>query len=375
METGQKQTIAVVGLGVGLAAHLPSLRDVGFDVVALCARNAERVAVAAAQAEIPHAYTSFDDLLAHPDLDAISIATPPPSHCNLVLKALEAGKHVLVEKELATSVAEARLMSGAVRKSGRIAMVAQAFRFAPSRACAEQLLKEGYIGTPRHINITFFWGPPEPGPMLPDLHWRNSLSTGGGMSGGQMATFFDAVTQWFGPVSSISGLVRVAEPGRVQSNGVPIDADDMLSATFECANGVLGSIAIGIGTPYGGGGRIEIHGSAGSLVIHQPKIVPSDADWLEGGRYVDGLGTRKVPIPATFSITPPNGGQHDSMFHAYWPLTKAFHAAITSGSSSMCGFEQSLHLQAISEALRISSTSGRRVTVSAEQGTPASYRS
>jgi hypothetical protein len=76
------------------------------------------------------------------------------------------------------------------------------------------------------------------------------------MSGGQMATFFDAVTNWFGRVASIGGKVRVAEPGLYQANGQPADADDMLS-------------------------------------INQPYIVPSSEDTLVGGRYEDRPASRR----------------------------------------------------------------------------------
>jgi predicted dehydrogenase len=359
----RKPTVAVVGLGVGLAAHVPALRSAGFEVVALGARRRDLLEAAGASSEVTALYTNFDELLKHPSLDAVSIATPPPSHHSLVLSAIAARKHILVEKEFAMSTAQAREMCDAARASGVTAMVAQAYRFAPSRAYVGSLIESGYIGNPRQIALSFFRGPPERPPSEPRQHWRTSYASGGGMSGGQMATFFDAVFNWFGPVASIGGRVRVAEPGRYQANGLPADADDMLSATFETKSGVLGSIVINVAAPFGTGGRIEIYGSEGTLTITQPFIVPSREDSIVGGRYEDGPGTRPLPIPGNFLASTNAATSTHSMFESYWPLARVFREGIEAGSSPSPNFDEAFHLQCISDALRESSEVEQVITI------------
>jgi len=354
-------TVAVVGLGVGLDGHVPSLRAAGFTIAALGARRLDALEAAGKSVGVSSLYTDLDALLSHPDLDAVSIATPPPSHHELVLKALNAGKHVLVEKEFAMNSTEAKEMTDAARKTGATAMVAQAFRFAPSRAYTGSLIESGYIGRPRQIAISFFWGPPKP-TAEPQQHWRTGYATGGGMSGGQMATFFDAVTDWFGPVASIGGKVRVAEPGLYQANGQPADADDTLSATFETHRGVFGSIIISAAAPFGSGSRIEICGSHGALIINQPYIVPSPEDTIVGGRYEDGPGVRSLAIPETFEAATHEAKPAYPMLNSYWPLARAFKKGIETGSSPSPNFEESYHLQCITDALRESSKTGRVVT-------------
>lgn len=354
-------TVAVIGLGVGVAGHVPSLRAAGFEVVALGARRSEALDVAGKSVGISSLYTDVDALLSVPGLDAVSIATPPDSHHQLVLKALSAGKHVMVEKEFAMNTTEAKEMVDLARKTGATAMVAQAFRFAPSRAYVSSLIASGYIGLPRQIMISFFWGPPEPA-TKPRQHWRSGYATGGGMSGGQMATFFDAVTNWFGPVSSITGKVRVAEHGLSQPNGQPADADDTLSATFETASGVLGTIVISAAAPFGSGSRIEIYGSKGALTIQQPHIVPSPEDSVAGGRYEDGPGVRSLSIPQEFLASMADATPAYPMLNSYWPLAAAFKRGIETGSSPSPNFEESYHLQCITDALRKSSESGHILT-------------
>lgn len=354
----QELKVAVIGLGVGLAGHLPALRAAGFTVAALGARRADLLESAGRNAGISALYTDFDALLNHPGLDAVAIASPPPTHHALVLKALNAGKHVLVEKAFAMTAAEGKEMLDAARKSGKTAMVAHAFRFAPSRAYVRSLIQGGFIGRPRQIAVSFFWAPPERS-SEPREHWRTSYVTGGGMSGGQLATFFDAVTDWLGPIASIGGKVRVAEPGRVQANGQPADADDTLSATFETEGGVLGTLIISAAAPFGQGSRIEIYGSEGAILIRQPYIVASAEDSIEGGRYADGPGVRQLAIPKKFLVGTRGASPAHSMLNSYWPLARAFREGIEQGTSPSPNFEESLHLQCITDALRESSQTGR----------------
>jgi predicted dehydrogenase len=355
-------TVAVVGLGVGVDGHVPSLRAAGFKIAALGARRRNALEAAGKTVGIASLYTDFDALLSHPDLDAVIIATPPPSHCEFVLKALNAGKHVLVEKEFAMDSNEARQMTDAARRAGKTAMVAQAFRFSPSRAFVGWLIEQGYIGRVRQIVLSFFWGQPAPAKPKPEEHWRANYATGGGMSGGQMATFFEAITTWFGPVASIGGKVRVADPF-IFASGHPADADDSLSATFEMQGGALGTVLISAATPYGQGGRIELYGSEGMLTIKQPYIVPSPEDDVFGGRYADGPGTRDIPIPRQFGIELSEGKPAYPMLNSYWPLARAFKMGIETGSSPSPNFEESYHLQRITDALRESSKTGRTVTL------------
>ena len=354
--------VGVIGLGVGLDGHVPALRAAGFTVAALGARRLDALKAAAAHADVKDFYTDVDALIARPDINAISIATPPPSHHELVMKALKAGKHVLVEKEFAMNAEQAREMTAAARQAGVTAMVAQAFRFSPSRAFVGSLIEQGYIGRLRQIVISFFWGQPDPAKPKPEEHWRANYATGGGMSGGQMATFFDAIPTWFGPVASIGGKVRVADPF-IFTSSRPADADDSLSATFEMQGGALGTVLISAATPYGQGGRIELYGSDGMLSIQQPYIVSSPEDQVFGGRYADGPGTRSIPIPPQFEIELGEEKPAYPMLNSYWPLARAFRRGIETNSSPSPNFEESFHLQCITDALREASVSNRVITI------------
>ena len=93
--------IGVLGTGWGTRISVPALRAEGWHVAALWSRNAERAEKQAAELEIPFATNDASALINRPDIDAVTIVTPTPTHRDLCLAALAAGKHVLAEKPMA----------------------------------------------------------------------------------------------------------------------------------------------------------------------------------------------------------------------------------------------------------------------------------
>jgi predicted dehydrogenase len=353
--SGRGPRVGIFGLGVGLHAHLPALRAAGFDVVALGARRPEPLREASAATGIEALYTDLDELLEHPGLDAVSIATPPPTHHDLVVRAIGAGKHVLVEKAFAMSTAEAEEMCDAADAAGVTAMVAQAYRFAPSRTFVASLLESGCVGTPQQISISYFWETP-PGMFDKSTpHWRWGAGTGGGLSTGHAQTLFDAAVTWFGPLTSIGGRVRTHDRGLVQLDGRPSDADDTFSATFETTSGVLGTIVASGAAPLGPGGRIEIYGDGGTIAVRQPMIVPTPADTVTVARLTDGGQPTELAIPEDFRL--PDVGM-GGPYQPFLRVAEAFRHGIESGTSPSPNFADSLHLQRISAALQESSRTG-----------------
>src|SRR5947209_8778580 len=152
--------VGVVGAGRFAAeCHVPGVQaHPRGEVVALCARNRERTAALAARLGVPEVYTDYRELIARPDVDAITVATPDALHRPVAVAALEAGKHVFCEKPLAMNVAEARTMVEVADRSGQVAMVAFTFRYARALQELRRLLRQGAIGTPFHVAMQVHWG-------------------------------------------------------------------------------------------------------------------------------------------------------------------------------------------------------------------------
>jgi predicted dehydrogenase len=137
----------VVGAGfIAKVAHLPGFRAAGAPAIALCARNQERARLVAEQFNIPHVYSDWRRMLADEKPDIVSVCLPNALHCEVTLAALDGGAHVLCEKPLATSAAEARAMFEAAHRHGRCLMTAQHYRFDVAAQAIKGVADSGALG-------------------------------------------------------------------------------------------------------------------------------------------------------------------------------------------------------------------------------------
>lgn len=140
--------VAVVGAGILGRRHARVLSEIaGVRLTGVADHSAERAAAAATPAGAP-GFGSMDELLAAVDCDAVVVATPDHLHTDPVLAALAAGKHVLVEKPLATSPADARRMIDTAAAAGRVLQVNYSQRWVPEYAWMKEQIEAGAIGRP-----------------------------------------------------------------------------------------------------------------------------------------------------------------------------------------------------------------------------------
>ncbi|MCC7352508.1 MAG: Gfo/Idh/MocA family oxidoreductase [Anaerolineae bacterium] len=146
-------------------------------LVAVCDVVAEAARDFAQRFQVP-AYTSFDELLANPDVNAIYLATPIFLHAPQAVQALRAGKHVLVEKPMALTVADGEEMVRVARETGKTLATAYYRRFFPKVRRAQQLIADGVLGKVVMVASTYHtWYDPAPG--APGS-WRAQKARSGG---------------------------------------------------------------------------------------------------------------------------------------------------------------------------------------------------
>jgi UDP-N-acetylglucosamine 3-dehydrogenase len=157
-----KIKVGVIGCGsIANHRHLPEYaRNEQVEIVAVCDIVEDRVNEFAAQYEAK-AYTNFEELLADPNIDAVSVCTPNYLHAPISIAALNAGKHVLCEKPMATSREEAEKMIEAANRNGKKLMIAHNQRFVPSHQKARQLIENGEVGKIYSFRTAFGHGGPE----------------------------------------------------------------------------------------------------------------------------------------------------------------------------------------------------------------------
>ncbi len=164
----------VIGAGLFGENHaLVYSRLPGVELVAVCDQNEERAREIAERYGARAHYTDYEKVLADPEIKAVSIATPDFAHAEIALAAAQAGKHILCEKPLATTVAEAQAIVDAAAQAGVKLMVDFHNRANPPFAAAREQVQSGAIGTPaygyaRLSNTTFV--------PLEMLSWANRTS-------------------------------------------------------------------------------------------------------------------------------------------------------------------------------------------------------
>ncbi len=155
MPSEERLKVGVIGCGAGLF-HLDGYaEEPRVQVVALAGLDTDRCQQLAQRFDIPYVYADYSELLANPDVQAVSIAVPNYLHLPVTLAALEAGKHVLVEKPLARNVAEGERMVDAAKRAGKVLAIAFNRRSRHDMTLLRGEVERGALGRIYHAKA--FW--------------------------------------------------------------------------------------------------------------------------------------------------------------------------------------------------------------------------
>lgn len=291
--------IAMIGCGgIALANHLP-----GFElckpharVVALCDNDPKVLERAVKQAGVSTAFADYRQAIAHPDVNAVVIATPNKSHAPIALAAFEAGKHVMCEKPLAMDYAESVRMLEAAQAARVRHMTAFTYRFVPAMRYISHLVEHGDIGHPYHFRAQRFqdW-------RTRNLGWRQLKKlAGSGELGDMLSHRIDFAHLLMGDISRLTAHMKRFLNDR---DGFASDLEDWVAMIADFRNGATGvweSTKIATGRGEGGASRdyCEVNGSDGTLVYRVRR--PNE---IQVGTH-DGSGLETIPVPEEFLKTP-----------------------------------------------------------------------
>ncbi|MGW5714831.1 Gfo/Idh/MocA family protein [Amycolatopsis sp. NPDC003865] len=301
--------IGMVGHAFMGAVHSHAWRSVHrfFDpplvprLAVLGGRDEARAKAAAAKFGWEDVETDWRKLVARDDVGLVDVCTPGDSHAEIAIAALEAGKHVLCEKPLANSVAEAEAMAEAARRArdrGVRAMVAFNYRRVPALAHARKLVASGALGEIRHIRSVYLqdWLSDPRAPMT----WRlRKESAGSGALGDLGAHIVDAAQFVTGDlITGVSALTNTFVKQRPSETGGTDDVTVDDTALF-LARLSGGAVATFEATRFALGRknamRLEINGSKASLAFDFESM--NELQWYEGGGTEAGFRRILVTEP------------------------------------------------------------------------------
>ena len=235
--------------------------------------------------------TDWRDIVNDPEIDVVSICTPNNVHAEIAIAALNAGKHVLCEKPIASTLEDAKAMAEAAKKAaqkGIIAMNAYQYRRVPAIDLAKKFIDEGSIGKILNVRCTYLqsWSADPASP----LSWRFQKDIAGAGTLGDIASHVIDIAQYLaGDIEAVTGMMQTYITERpVQEGGTDllgtvklgadakrkaVDVDDEDSFLVKFKNGAVGSIE----ATRNAWGRnnfitVELHGTLGSLYFNYERL-------------------------------------------------------------------------------------------------------
>ena len=331
-------------------AHLPGLRAFpGVDLVALCGRNHERLAALASKYSIPRTFTDYRQMLAEMNPGVVVVLTPNHEHASMTLAALESGAHVICEKPLALSAAQAEQMLDRAEQLGRRHMTFLTYRGMAGPRFVKQLIDSGYIGRLYHTQACYLHG----SWLNPNrlASWKTTLAQGGsGVLGDLGAHVIDLLQWWFGPASRAAGTLAtfIAERLRADGTQAKVETDDAAALTVEFSGGGHGTVQLSrVAAQRHNYQRFELYGSEGMLVYEYDEPL-AHTGRVSGARVGEGE-PKELAIPSELS----EGLVGQDAFPAvYRALTAPFFASLTQpGPTPSPNFADGLAVQKVIDAV------------------------
>jgi predicted dehydrogenase len=261
--------VGVLGVGWGSVVQVPAFRAVdGYEVTALCSRRAESVAAAGEKLAIDDVSTDWETFVRRDDLDLISVCTPVDLHHAQVLAAIDAGKHVLVEKPVALSSKETAEMLAAATSAGVVHAVCFESRLDPIRSSIAAAVRAGAVGRPylaQFRSQADYWHPTR----SLQSEWMYQLAEGGGYLMGMASHDIDFACAVFGAPVSVCADIRTMASERTRPDGsvLRVDADDTSVVLLRMPDGLLVTIST-TAAAFGQDLRdLQIFGDGGSLNV------------------------------------------------------------------------------------------------------------
>src|SRR5215204_531362 len=355
--------IGIIGTGFARTTQIPGFRDcMGAKVVAIASRNPDRAEVIAKEFGIEHVAANWQELVAHRDVDLVSVVTPPSTHMEITLAALEHRKAVLCEKPMALNAGEAARMVENARSAGVLALVDHELRFLNSRRVMRGMLQTGAIGSVRHCNYVF--RSDYRGIADRAWDWWSDETMGGGALGAIGSHVVDSF-RWMlsAEVTKVLGMLttHIKQRRDKSSGGMrAVTTDDEAKLLFRFGDGpqtqeATGAASISVVESGKYENRLEISGTKGALMVEETGEL-----WLSPL----GSGTwRPVQVDQDHMA---QGMRKGSWSRGFTAFAVAICDAMRAGKTAVkdaATFTDGYRVQLVLDAIRASNESGCWVTV------------
>lgn len=262
-------------------------------LAAVCDIDLEKAKAAAAEFNVPNVYGDYHDLLNQPDIEAVVICTPDQLHREMVLAALNAGKHVLCEKPMSLTLRDCREIVEAGGKSDRKLMIGQICRYTPGFRLAKELIDKGEIGELFYVESEYAH---DYSRIIGPGSWRNDPLRHGFLGGGCHAV---DLLRWIAgnpyEVTAYSNKKVLAD----------LPTDDCTIAIMRFPNDIIGKVFVSIGCKRDYTMRSVFYGNRGTIIADNttPHLTVFKDDVAKGDSLFENLDRHSTPILYPVSLS------------------------------------------------------------------------
>lgn len=301
----EKVGIGIIGTGFARRVQIPSfLACENVRVASVASGTSANAESTAKEFGIAHFTDDWRETIKREDVDLVCITTPPDTHFEMTLAAIEAGKHVLCEKPMAMSIVQAQAMSAKAKANGVLALIDHELRFLHGRRQAFEMLRRGEIGKIRHAKANF--RAPHRGDQKTPWNWWSDKRAGGGALGAIGSHVIDSLN-WFleTEIAEVFCQLQTHIKERETANGETreVTTDDEANLILRFADSDLtadatGNVSISMTEYPKYQNRMEFFGSLGAIRVEaRGELFVGKAgsdDWTEIevdlGKNVEGVG-------------------------------------------------------------------------------------
>lgn len=342
--------IGIIGCGSICDIYLKNCTQT-FDIleVAACADIVpEKAKLKAAEYHVPKA-CSVEELLADKEIDIVLNITVPSVHAEISIRALQAGKHVYLEKPLATDMVDGKKILELAAQKGLLVGCAPDTFLGAGLQTSRKLMDEGWIGRPIAASAFMMGHGPESWHPHPDFFYKN----GGGPMFDLGPYYLTALVALLGPVLSVSGSAGISFPERVITSSerygekIKVETPTHITGLIEFGNGVIGTMTTSFDVWASQLPKIEIYGTEGTLSVPDP-------DTFNGPVYIKRMNQENwMEIPSSHGFAANNRGIG---------LADMAHALISKRKHRASG-ELAFHVLEVMSGFFISSASKKRYEI------------
>jgi predicted dehydrogenase len=342
-------------------SHLPALAaSPEFELAAVCTTRRESAEESARMFGARLAFDNYQDMLAHPDIDAVAVVLRVPSHYEPTMAALNAGKHVYTEWPLGQSTAQAQEMADTARSKGVKTMVGLQARANPAIMYLKDLVEGGYVGEVMSCHVSMIRG----GVLqrVSDRTWQRDVTLGANTLTIAFGHTVDALRFIAGDFNEVSSVVSTQAKQWLATDTqewLDVTSPDNVLVSGRLDSGAVASVHVAA-SPYAGSGlRLEIYGREGTLIASSDDSPQLKEVHLQGAQDSDKLTDLEVPARYTYVLEGMPRGEAFNVGQMYY----RFGEAIRSGGPCEPNFDTAVDLHKFIDNIQESAEQGRQVAV------------